>query len=44
MNALIITVIMVGGLVFGVMALDSCKPLWKRIEKQEWWKEIIHER
>lgn len=41
MNALIITVILLGGLVLGVWLLENCKPLWKWIEKQEWWKEIV---
>lgn len=40
MNGIIITVLLLGGLVGGVALIDSCKPLWKWIEKQEWWKEI----
>lgn len=40
MNGIIITVLLLGGLVGGVALIENCKPLWKWIEKQEWWKEI----
>ncbi len=41
MNELIITVILLGGLVALVAIIDNCKPLWKWIEKQDWWKELV---
>lgn len=41
MNGVIITVIMLGSIALGVAAVDKCKPLWKWIEKQQWWKEIM---
>lgn len=41
MNGIIITALLLVGLVGGVALIDSCKPLWKWIEKQQWWKEIV---
>ena len=41
MNGIIITIILVGGLAGGVALIENCKPLWKWIEKQQWWKEIV---
>lgn len=41
MNGIIITVILMGGLIGSVAIIENCKPLWKWIEKQRWWKEIV---
>ena len=41
MNAIIITMIMLGGMAALVAVIENCRPLWKWIEKQQWWKEIV---
>lgn len=41
MNGIIITVLLIGGLLVGVGALENCVALNRWLEKQKWWKEIV---
>ena len=41
MNAIIITVFLLGSLVTGVALLENSKILNRWLEKQHWWKEIV---
>ena len=41
MYAIVIVGIVIGSLIVGVSFVENCEPLWKWIEKQTWWKEIV---